>query len=391
MKILLVEPEFPVPDKSRNHKGFLPIGLLKIASHLRSQGHEIRLARGNIDSEFEPDQVMITSLFTYWSKYVWNSVAFYKQQYPAARIIVGGIYATLMPEHCKKSGCDEVFTGIYKEAEKCHPAFDLINVDYQVIHTSRGCIRQCKYCGARKLEPNFVFKKSIKDEIIKDNVVFYDNNLLANPFIENILREIIDLRRNSKRVRCESQCGFDGRLLLTKPHLARLLKEAGFHYPKVAWDGSFAEHERIKQEVSLLCKAGFERKEIAVFMLYNWEIDFYEMEKKRVGCWKWGVQISDCRYRPLDQTDDNYKPKLKQTCNDYYIHPKWNDALVKQFRRNVRRQNICVRHRFPYYSRTLELRKKLKEKSYRPPDAWNPGSITPPEKDILGPKSNYFL
>ena len=32
--VLLVEPNFPIPAKSRNHKNFLPIGLLKIAARL---------------------------------------------------------------------------------------------------------------------------------------------------------------------------------------------------------------------------------------------------------------------------------------------------------------------------------------------------------------------
>ena len=28
-KVLLLEPNFPIPNKSRNHSDFLPIGLLK--------------------------------------------------------------------------------------------------------------------------------------------------------------------------------------------------------------------------------------------------------------------------------------------------------------------------------------------------------------------------
>ena len=44
--ILLVEPNFPIPAKSKNHKNFLPIGLLKIASFLRSNGKNVLLRRG---------------------------------------------------------------------------------------------------------------------------------------------------------------------------------------------------------------------------------------------------------------------------------------------------------------------------------------------------------
>ena len=44
-KVLLVEPNFPIPAKSRNHSNFLPIGLLKIASYLRSKSIEVKLIR----------------------------------------------------------------------------------------------------------------------------------------------------------------------------------------------------------------------------------------------------------------------------------------------------------------------------------------------------------
>ena len=39
MKILLVEPAFPIPPKSKNHKDFLPIGLLKLADDILLPRH----------------------------------------------------------------------------------------------------------------------------------------------------------------------------------------------------------------------------------------------------------------------------------------------------------------------------------------------------------------
>lgn len=70
-----------------------------------------------------------------------ESVSFYKQLYPNATIQVGGIYATLMPDHCKEyTGCDVVYSGQFGNAEKCQPAYDLVNVDYQIIHGMRGML-----------------------------------------------------------------------------------------------------------------------------------------------------------------------------------------------------------------------------------------------------------
>lgn len=372
-RILLVEPSFPIPCKSLNHKNFLPIGLLKIASYLKSNGHQVQLVRGERlaeDRGFVPDEIWITSLFTYWSKYVRESARYYRTLYQNARVIVGGIYASLMPEHCKKyTGCDEVYVGVMNEAERFLPDYSVIDglnscpIDYQIVHTSRGCTRRCAFCGTWKIEPQFTAKKTIRSEIKHKRIVFYDNNLLANPNIENILRELIELRQKKRTIWCESQSGFDGRLLLEKPHLASLLKKAAFRYPRIAWDWRYEKHASIQEQLRILTSGGYSFKDIFVFMLYNWKIPFEEMERKRVKCWKWGVQIADCRYRPLDQTFDNYHSgKRSQLEGEYYTHSSggWTDASVRQFRRNIRRQNICVRHGFPFYSSDSERKRRKK-------------------------------
>ena len=57
-KILLVEPNFPVPNKSKTHSNFLPIGLLKLASYHRKKGDKIKLVRGNQKiNPFKPDTI----------------------------------------------------------------------------------------------------------------------------------------------------------------------------------------------------------------------------------------------------------------------------------------------------------------------------------------------
>lgn len=353
MKILLVEPNFPIPPKSKNHRDFLPIGLLKLASYHRRRGDEIKLTRGNqFFTDFYPRQIKITSLFTYWANYVWESVRFYKENYPKTKVIVGGIYASLMPEHCKKSGCDEVFVGVHKGAEKCEPAYDLVNVDYQIVHASRGCVRRCKFCGTWKIEPKFNYKKSIMNEIYSNRIIFYDNNLLANPYIKDILKELMNTKNNGRVVYSECQCGLDGKLLTLE--VAKLLKKARFLNPRIAWDHGYNQRKMIRKQIDMLVEAGYPAKDIYVFMIYNYEQDYYEMLKKLKQCKKWGVQIADCRYRSLNQTFDNYNSRKRQTNDEYYIYSKWTDRQIKLFRKKVRQQNIMVRHGFDFYSKELE-------------------------------------
>ncbi|RLE53976.1 MAG: Fe-S oxidoreductase, partial [Candidatus Methanomethylicota archaeon] len=89
-----------------------------------------------------------------------------------------------------------------------------------------------------------------------------------------------------------------------------MIREAGFRYPRIAWDWEYSQYLKIEKQINLLKDAGYRSYDIYVFMLYNWDIPFEEMEKKRIKCWEWKVQIADCRYRPLDQTFDNYNPRV---------------------------------------------------------------------------------
>jgi len=359
-KILLVQPAFPIPNKIKHHKQYYPIGLLKIASYLETKNIKTELVIcGKQDhhqkriKEYNPDMIFITSLFTYWSKSVKKAVQYFKHQHPQAIIVVGGIYASLLPEHTKKyTGTNYVYTGLIREAEKCTPKFDLYPTDFQILHTTRGCIRRCGFCGTYKIEPEYTYKKSIKDEIKKKKLIFYDNNLLANPYIKNILHELIQLKKEKKINYIECQSGFDGRIL--DQELAILLKKAGFKEPKIAWDGKYNEHEKIKHQLNLLVNAGYKPNNIGVFMVYNYNISYPEMEKKRTFIYNYGSLIMDCRFRPLNQTYDEYNPRKKyQTQNDYYIHPDWTDQEVKQFRRNVRQSNICNLFNKKYYCKEL--------------------------------------
>ena len=190
--------------------------------------------RGKKQIRFMPDEVWITSLFTYWSDDVVSSAEHYKNIFPDARIVVGGIYATLKPEDCKrKTKCQAIQYGVHSLAEEYYPDYSLLrgSIDFQIVHASRGCIRRCKFCYTHVIEREYEPKCSILPEITqtkgskialnasnssghairRKGLVFYDNNLLANENIDDLLHELIDLRRRKRILWCESQSGFDGR------------------------------------------------------------------------------------------------------------------------------------------------------------------------------------
>ena len=364
IKILLVEPNFPAAPKSKNHAYFLPIGLLKIGTYHKQKGDRVKLVRGLMRCGFEPHTILITSLFTYWSKYVHEAAGFYHKAYPRAKVEIGGIYASLMPEHCKQmSPFAKVYTALYRRgvAERVIPDYSLLpeDLDYQIIHTSRGCTRRCTFCGTWRIEPQFTCVDSVLGMIQKRRLVFYDNNLLANPHIDKILHELAEYRTQSGHpLRCDSQSGFDLNLLTDER--AKLLKAAHFVNPRIAWDGPYKGWPKVRKAIGMLERAGYKRKDMYIFMIYNYVLSYAEMKRKLEACRRWRVRVIDCRYRPLDYTEDNYVPGPKpQEAGEYYIHDAWTDAQVRGFRRAVRRQNIAILLGLPdgRYIRGCESRK----------------------------------
>ena len=146
----------------------------------------------------------------------------------------------------------------------------------------------------------------------------------------------------------ESQSGFDGRLLEKKPELANLLKKARFQNVRIAWDNGLEDKHSVRKQIDILVQAGYASKDVSIFMIYNFVIPYEDMLKKIESCREWGVQITDCRYRPLDIDYDNYNPHMRhgQPFGMYYIHEKtgWTDEKTRDLRSKVRRHNIWVRY-----------------------------------------------
>ena len=364
MNILLVEPNFPFPNKSKNkangvHKNFVPIGLLKFGALYKQKGADVRIVRGKENVKFKPKEILVTSLFTYWSSYVWESIEYYRNLFPHSKIKLGGIYATLHADTKKvrslaKKYNVEIFRGVSKEAEEYLPDYSLLHdVEYHATHTMRGCIRRCKFCGTWIIEPRITHKteEEIVKEILrigKNKVIFYDNNILANPHIKDILQEFVKLRINKRPIIFEAQSGFDGRLLKANPGLAQLIRNTRFQNIRIAWDNSLINADSIKRQIDIISDVGYKPKDISIFVIYNFDIPYEDMLKKINKCAKWGVQISDCRYRPLLLDYDNYNPHMINGQDDrqYYIHKKsgWTDLKVRNFRSLVRKHNIWIRY-----------------------------------------------
>lgn len=149
MNVLLVEPEQSKSWGTNNQY----IGLLRIAAYHKSTGDRVEYVCGCVKPKHVPDLVYVTSMFTYWYKKVWEAVRYYKKCYPKAKVMLGGVYATLCPEHAKLSGADEICVGQHPQAKFYPPDPTVLTERPEFVYTmsSHGCPNSCSYCATHLL------------------------------------------------------------------------------------------------------------------------------------------------------------------------------------------------------------------------------------------------
>ena len=166
------------------------------------------------------DIVAVTSLFTfYWQKTI-DTINYAKKFCKSSgRILVGGIAATLCPEHIFNETGIRPLLGLLDKPgmidadnniiiDELPPDYSILDeIDYKypagdsyLAYMTRGCIRQCSFCAVPKLEPSYKPYISIKENIeyinknfgAKKDLLLMDNNVLASPEFNKIIEEIKD-------------------------------------------------------------------------------------------------------------------------------------------------------------------------------------------------------
>ena len=318
MHVLLVEPDY--------YTRYPPLGLLKLSAYHKLLGDTTKLVRGCKRVRRKPDRIYVTSLFTWAWKPVWQAVKHYKRLFPHAELWLGGLYASLLPEHAAQSGADHVYKGLFKEAEDLMPDYGLVpKWDGSLIFSSRGCNRKCPFCAVPLLEGKInSVKYSVKDLVYPKHtrIIFWDNNILQGPGWRDIFDELEEL---GKKV--DFNQGLDARLITedVAGGLARLRLDSGrCTKVRLGYDlrgnGPF-----VKKAIERLNAVGIRGRAIMVYTLYNFADDpkdFLERVREVLG---WGAVCYPMRYEPLNGGNALGK--------NTYISPNWTVQEVEMVQR----------------------------------------------------------
>jgi len=317
LHVLLVEPEY--------HTRFPPIGLLKLASYHRLRGDSVELVRGRVSPKKKPDSIYVTSLYTWAWRPVWQAVRFYKDMFPTAEVWLGGVYASLMPEHAAKSGADYVHVGVFEEAEGLMPAYDLVpEWDGSIVFSSRGCNNRCPYCAVWRIEGGLSHcRRSIKDLVYPGHtrIILWDNNVLQNPHWREVFDELIWFCK-VRGMKVDFNQGLDARLFTDE--VAEKLSMMRLMCVRLSYDrdevGPFVE-----RAIEMLSERGMRRRSVLVYVLYNFDDDPEGFFKRVRDVLMWGAVVYPMRFEPLNALE-RWK----------HVGPKWTREeleLVEDFRR----------------------------------------------------------
>ncbi len=312
-RILLVEPDY--------YTRYPPLGLLKLATFHKNQGDDVRLVRGKEDIDFHPDKIYVTSLFTWDWEPVWEAVHFYKTLFPHVELQLGGIYASLLPQHARLSGADVVHEGLLPEVEGVMPDYSLVPMwPSSLLFATRGCPRKCGFCSVPKLEgapvPNSDAIRSLIHPGHK-KVVFFDNNVLALPNWRDVFEECIELG-----VEADFNQGMDARLMTEEA--AALIAKMKMPVIRMAFD-YIGIRPWVEKAIERLKGHGIKGRRIVFYTLHNYvddPDDFFERVRDLLSS---GVVVYPMRYEPLCTLQKGQ-----------YVAPKWSAdqlSLVAHARR----------------------------------------------------------
>ena len=252
-----------------------------------------------------PDLILVTSVMTYWYPGVRDAIAMLREVFPETPIWLGGVYASLLPEHAREI-CrpDRVLPGPFTQQrleETCaflgisnketHPS-PLLGLPfwegYGTLHflctrSSVGCPFHCPYCASNILAPRFmeipvpetlrVLKKALAHFHVSD-IAFYDDALLVNsarrlePLLETLASQSLPLRFHTPN-------GIHIRLINEK--VATLMKGAGFMTLRLSLETTdpsrlAASDDKVTMAefdhaLDCLSKAGFTSENVQVYLL----------------------------------------------------------------------------------------------------------------------------
>jgi hypothetical protein len=271
----------------------IPAVLAGVERPYRRYGHP-RQAFQEFLSAHEPfEVVLVQTVMTYWYLGVQEVIEDIRARSKQSKIVLGGVYATLCPEHAAGLGADWVI-----ERTDLDPLWQLLQVTprpeqiplWEAYETLRvgclkladGCPFRCTYCSVPQVYPPFASRpldRSLAEltwlyEHGVENVAFYDDALLFRPQ-EVLLPFLREVMQRQIQVNFHTPNALNARFITQE--VADLMVAAGFKTFHLGFESSAYTWQRktggkvyaheLEEAVSYLVRAGADRRLITAYLI----------------------------------------------------------------------------------------------------------------------------
>lgn len=305
-----------------------------IYSNIRRKFHRFGIDRQEfqkfLQNEEHFDFVLVQTIMTYWYLGLKEVIEDARTFQPSAKIILGGVYATLCHDHAKQLGVDLAIDG-----NNLSPLWSYLNIkpandvplwemwphrNVGIIKITEGCPFKCTYCSVPQVYPKF-FGRPIEEtmdeirhlhELGIKNIAFYDDALLFKPdkillpFLDKVLEHEFDFNFHTPNA-------LNARFIT--PELAELMVSSGFknfylgfESSAYTWQrktGGKVYSEEFEQAVRYLQEAGAETGSITAYLIIGHpESDLQDIEPSMHFASELGVRLMLSEFSPIPRTPD---------------------------------------------------------------------------------------
>jgi radical SAM superfamily enzyme YgiQ (UPF0313 family) len=293
-----------------------------------------------------PDLVLLTCTMTYWYPGVQLVVELVRKKLGRVPLVLGGIYATLMPQHARSStGVDYVVQGVGEKKifpllkqvfgdgyvpeiqvdsleEVPWPALDLLRNKRDLpLLTSRGCPFKCSFCASPLLYKSYEQRKpsSVAAEIEyhhrqfhTHNFAFYDDALLLYkkkhliPLLKDVIKRKLPLAFHTPNGLHLREIDFELASLFRRANFQSLfLSQESFEEKILAKASAKVSTADLEKALIALERSGYRRSEVNVYLIAGLpEQDFWGIKESIRQVHRLGARPRLAYFSPVPGTPE---------------------------------------------------------------------------------------
>jgi radical SAM superfamily enzyme YgiQ (UPF0313 family) len=297
------------------------------------------------------DVALIQTVMTYWYPGVQEVIEDIRAYSPQTTIILGGVYATLCPQHARRLGADLVIDRDYLE-----PLWELLRLTPQlqevplweayadlrvgILKLADGCPFKCTYCSVPQVYPPFAARplERVLAELAwlrqcgAQHIAFYDDALLFKPdqLLLPFLRQVI---QRGLEAHFHTPNALNARFM-TKD-MARCMVQAGFRTFYLGFESSAYTWQRhtggkvyaheLEQAVEHLVRAGTDTRQITAYLIMaHPQTEQQDLEASMHFAHGLGLRLMLSEFSPIPGTPDG------ERCRQWIDldEPLWHNKTV---------------------------------------------------------------